>query len=399
MNVLLVHNFYQQAGGEDQVFADEGALLEKHGHTVARFTMDNDAIAQMSKLELARKTIWNSDAQKSLKDAIREIKAEVVHFHNTFPLISPAAYYAAHEAGAAVVQTLHNYRLLCPAATFYRNGGVCEKCLGRAVPWPGVLHKCYRGNRVATAAVAAMLSYHRTKRTWRDQVDVYIALTEFARSKLVEGGLPEEKIVVKPNFVDPDPGPGKGDGDYALFVGRLTEEKGLRTLVKAWDFLADASGMFLGIIGDGPLREELHHVSASRPGIRYFGRRLPAEVLDMMGAARMLIFPSVWYDGQPRTIIESLAKGTPVVCSRLGSMTEMIDHGRTGLLFEAGDPRDLARQVESLQNDPADRERMRHAARSEFESRFTSARNYPALLACYERACGKPVAEQGGRTS
>src|ERR1700733_6841799 len=257
MNVLLVHNFYQQPGGEDQVFADEGKLLEQHGHSVSHFTMHNDAVEGMGKFALARKTIWNKDSQQSLRQAIRNARAEVVHFHNTFPLISPAAYYTAHEEECGVVQTLHNYRLLCPGATMYRDGKVCEECMGKLGPWPGVLHGCYRNNRLATAAVAAMITFHRKRGTWQNQVDVYIALTQFGRGKFIAGGLPGEKIVVKPNFVDPDPQPGSGDGGFALFVGRLTEEKGIATLLKAWKSLSNRTGLSLKIAGDGPMRDSV----------------------------------------------------------------------------------------------------------------------------------------------
>ena len=392
MNVLLVHNFLPHAGGDDQVFADEGALLEAQGHIVARFTMHNDAVQGMGKLELARKTIWNRDAQLLLRDAIRRIDADVVHFHNTFPLISPASYYTAHEQGAAVVQTLHNYRLLCPAATFYRDGHVCEDCLGRAVPWPAVAHRCYRGNRIAISAVTAMLSLHRMKRTWREQVDVYIALTEFSRQKFVQGGLPQERIVVKPNFVDPDPGIGAGDGSFVLFVGRLTDEKGILTLLKAWPPLYKRTGVVLKIAGDGPLRRAAEDACQEGAGIEFLGRCALPQVYAMMGAAQALVFPSQWYEGQPRTIVESLAKGTPVISSRLGSMSELIEDGRTGILFEPGDDEDLSRKTELMLAKGPDRARMRLAARLEFESRYTAARNYPMLIECYELAVRRSLA-------
>lgn len=384
MNILLVHNFYQQPGGEDQVFAEEGALLERHGNTVSRFTMDNDAIAQLGKVELARKTIWNKQSQQLLRDKIREIRAEVVHFHNTFPLISPAAYYTAHEEGAAVVQTLHNYRLLCPAATFYRDGGVCEDCLKRAIPWPGVLHKCYRDNRSASAVTAAMLAIHRAKGTWSREVDRYIALTKFAADKFIEGGIPSNKIVVKPNFVDPDPGISDGSGGFFLFVGRLTVEKGISTLLKAWESMQNPVG--LKVIGDGPLRKEVEAAAARCATIEYLGRQPPPTVYNMMGSAKALVFPSEWYEGQPRTIIESLAKGTPVIASRLGSMPELVEHGRTGLLFEAGKGDELARQVSQLCADGTNIASMRQAARQEFELRYTAQQNYPLLMEVYRQA-------------
>lgn len=390
MKILVVHNFYQQAGGEDGVFAEECALLEKSGHTVGRFTMDNDSVAGMGKLELAKKTIWNRESQELLKNAVKQIEAEVVHFHNTFPLVSPACYYAAHEAGAAVVQTIHNYRLLCPTATFYRDGHVCEDCLGKSIPYPGVIHKCYRDNRAASAAVAAMLTFHRVKGTWQNEVDRYIALTQFAREKLVAGGLPAEKIIVKPNFVDPDPGVGAGHGSFALFVGRLTDEKGVNTLINAWPALYASHGLILRIAGDGPLRDAVTLAAQNCAGIEYLGRRPPAEIYSMMGDATALVFPSQWYEGLPRTIIESFAKGTPVVASRLGSMTELVDHERTGLLFEAGNAGQLSVAMQRLMigdlASPTSRVAIRAAARARFESQYTAAQNLPMLLECYRHA-------------
>lgn len=393
MNVLLAHNFYQQPGGEDQTFADEGRLLEQHGHVVGRFTMDNDAVDTIGKLTVARQTVWNGPARQSLRKAIRETGARIVHFHNTFPLISPAGYYAAHDEGAAVVQTLHNYRLMCVTATFCRNGRLCEDCLGRAVAWPGIFHGCYRGSRAGSAAVAAMLAFHRLKGTWRREVDVYIALSEFGRKKFIEGGLPPDKLMVKPIFSDPDPGLGAGQGDFALFVGRLSAEKGIATLLAAWPRIYADTGTKLKIIGNGPLRSSAEAASGKASGIEYLGRlESQQEVYATMGAAQALIFPSIWYEGQPRTIVESLAKGTPILASRLGSMPEMVEGGRTGLLFEPGNPDDLARQARVLLSAQADRQRMRQAARLEFESRYTAEQNYPLLMRCYERA----LKESGG---
>lgn len=393
MNVLIAHNFYQQAGGEDQTFADEAKLLESHGHTVSRFTMDNDDVDKMSKWTAARKTLWNEESRQALRKAIRESGAQLVHFHNTFPLISPAGYYAAHEEGAAVVQTLHNYRLMCVTATFCRNDRVCEDCMGR-IALPGVLHACYRGSRAASAVVAAMQAYHRSKGTYRREVDVYITLSEFGRKKFIEGGLPPEKLYVKPIFSDQDPGIGAGEGNFAVFVGRLTGEKGVPLLVKAWPQIFAGSGLKLKIIGTGPLRTAVEEAAKTAPGIEYLGRlETMKEVYDTMGAARALIFPSVWYEGQPRTIVESLAKGTPVVASRLGAMPEMIEAGRTGELFEAGNPEDLGRQVKALLAGPmAD---MRKAARQEFLDRYTAEKNYPLLIACYEQALREHAKRKG----
>ena len=311
MKVLLAHNYYQQAGGEDQVFADEGWLLESNGHQVLRYTVHNDQIKQGGQLSLAVKTIWNRSTYAELRELFRREQPAVVHFQNTFPLISPAAYYAARAEGVAVVQEIPNYRLLCPNAQLMRDGRVCEDCVGKLFAWPGVVHKCYRNSRGVTGVVAAMLSIHKIAGTWTGAVDTYIALTQFTRGKLIQGGLPAEKIEVKGNFLHPDPGPGTGDGGYAVFVGRLSPEKGVRTLLAAWELLGGR--IPLKILGDGPLASDVRDAAARISGIEWLGRRPLNEVLDIVGRAAMLVFPSQWYEGQPKTIIEALAKGTPVV--------------------------------------------------------------------------------------
>jgi glycosyltransferase involved in cell wall biosynthesis len=389
--VLVVHNFYQQPGGEDQVFKDEVELLRSRGHAVSTFTVHNDEVAQLGKLSLARKTLWNRDTYDRVSDVVRREKPAIVHFHNTFPLVSPAAYYAARDNGASVVQTLHNYRLLCPAATFFRDGGVCEDCLGKSVPWPGVVHKCYRDNRAASAMTAAMLSYHRMKRTWRDVVNVYIALTDFAKSKFVQGGLPADKLVVKPNFVDPAPtevhcNEGSGsEGRYVVFVGRLSPEKGISTLLNAWKSGLTRS-IRLKILGDGPLRPEVTKAAAALPNVEYLGRRGMAEVFEIVGNAEALIFPSLWYEGLPRTIIESFACGTPIIASNLGSMSELVQPGRSGRLFEAGNADDLARQVGELLSNAAELSELRRGARQEYLRAYTADQNYPMLMEAYRQA-------------
>ena len=385
MNILLVHNYYQQPGGEDQVFADETRLLRDRGHAVRQHTVHNDAVGAMGRVELLGKTIWNRAAYDELRAVARQHRADVVHFHNTFPLVSPAGYRAAHDAGAAVVQTLHNYRLLCPVATFYRDGGVCEDCMGKTVPWPGVVHRCYRGSLAASAAVAAMLTVNRAMRTYTGEVDRYIALTEFSRRKFVEGGLPAEKIVVKPNFVDPDPGVGDGGGGFALFVGRLTEEKGVPTLLNAWRSLDGA--IPLKVLGDGPLRTHVLDAAAQSAGaIEYLGRRTLEEVCGIMGEAGALVFPSEWYEGLPRTIVESFAKGTPVIASRLGSMAELVEDGCSGFLFRPGDPSDLAGRVRHAWVNKTELAQMRRRARLEFEQKYTADSNHEVLVRAYRAA-------------
>ncbi len=384
MKIVVAHNFYQQAGGEDQVFADETALLESHGHTVIRHTIHNDQVQGLGRLTLAGRTIWNRSECADLHELVLREKVDVVHLHNTFPLMSPAVYSAAKNAGAAVVKTLHNYRLICPAATCYRDGHVCEDCVGKTVPWPAILHRCYRDDRGASAVAAAMLTAHHVRGTYRNDVDRYIALTEFARQKLVTGGLPSGKLVVKPNFVSPDPGAGDGAGGFALFVGRLVENKGVLTLLDAWKRLK--LPITLKIAGDGDLAHKVRDAVAADSRIQWLGRVAPPDIYRLMGDASALVFPSLWYEGLPKTIIESFARGTPVVASRLGSMIELIEDRKTGTHFTPGDPDNLAAVLTQLFGNPATLGEMRAHSRTEYESRYTADANYKMLMNVYDAA-------------
>ena len=384
MKILFCHNFYQQPGGEDSSFAAESSLLEAHGHQVVRFTRHNNEINRMSLFDVARMALWNRPIFHEVRELIRQERPSVMHCTNTFPLISPAAYYAARAEGVPIVQSLRNYRLFCLNACFLRNDRVCEDCLKKKVPWPGVLHGCYRSSRTASAVVAAMLSLHSGMRTWTQMVDHYFTLTEFARRKFIEGGLPAERVGVKPNFVHPDPGPGRGQGGYAVFIGRLSPEKGVRTLLSAWSQLGGR--LPLKIIGDGPLSESVKAAANRTAGIEWLGRKNPKEVMTLLGEALCLVVPSIWYETFGRTIIEAYATGTPVVASRLGAMAELVDDGRTGLLFEPGHSADLALKIQSLLENPARSLEMRRPARREYEEKYTAETNFRMLMTIYEEA-------------
>ena len=387
MKILAVHNRYQRPGGEDQVFLDETTLLESQNHHVLRYEVHNEQVKHMGRLTLAKDTVWNTSAYRELRALIRRERPDVAHFHNTLPLVSPAGYYAARAEGVPVIQTLHNYRLLCPVALFFRDGRVCEDCMGKAVPWPGVVHGCYRGSRAASGVIATMLTVHRALRTWTEMIDVYVALTEFARNKFIEGGLPAGKIVVKPNFVAPDPGRGQGGGGYALFVGRLAPEKGTGTMLDAWDRLA--TKFPLKIVGDGPLKDQVVRVAARRSDVEWLGHRPVADVHALMRKADMLVFPSQWYETFGRVAAEAFAAGTPVIAADIGAVAELVEHGRTGLKFRPGDPEDLAAQVGWALSHPAELRRMREEVRAEFETKYTAERNYLALMEIYEAALGR----------
>jgi glycosyltransferase involved in cell wall biosynthesis len=395
LNVITVHNRYLMRGGEDEVFESEARLLEDRGCKVQAISQEMtypNGVA--GKVRVALNAVWSKPWHDDFRATLREVRPDVVHVHNFFPLVSPAIYDACRDAGVAVVQTLHNYRLLCPGATFYRDGHVCEECPAHGLQ-RSVIHGCYRDSRLGTATAAVMLKVHRQRNTWTEGVNRYIALTEFSRRKFVEGGLPAERIVVKPNFVLPDPGPGRGSRDYAMFVGRLVDLKGVPTMLEAWKRLRQP--VPLVIAGDGPYRAELE-AELGRNGLRaveYRGRLSRPETLAAMQGAKFLLFPSEWYEGFPVTIAESFACGTPVIASRLGSMPDIVADGRTGLHFEAGNADDLAQKVEWAWSHDAEMEIMSRAARAEFEARYTAARNYEELIDVYRAAIDS--VEQPGR--
>jgi len=338
----------------------------------------------MNAIALAKNTLWNSTVYQELRSLIRQEKPQVAHFHNTFPLVSPAAYYAARDEGVAVVQTLHNYRLLCPNALFFREGRVCEDCLGKSIPMPGVMHGCYRGSRSASAVVAATMSLHSFLGTWQRAVDVFIVYSQFAMNKFIQGGLPPEKVMFKTNFLYPAPDIGEGNGGYALFVGRLSVEKGLGVMLDAWRQLRGK--IPLKIMGDGPMSGLVTAAMQEMPEIEWLGRRSLEEVYEVVGKAAFLVFPSEWYETFGRVAIEAFARGTPVVASRIGAIAELVDHERTGMLFHPSDSADLATQVEWLLSHPQELSQMRREARSQFEAKYTAADNCKRLMEIYQTA-------------
>lgn len=384
VKLLLCHNHYQRPGGEDIVFAAEVELLRRRGHDVVTHTVHNDEIRHMSAARTAARTVWSQESHERVRQLIREHQPDVVHFYNTFPLLSPSVYFAAKAEGRPVVQSVHNYRLLCPNGLFFRDGRVCEDCLGKTLPWPGVVHACYRGDRAATAAVASMLVTHRLAHTWQRQVDVYMAaLGEFARPKLEAGGIPADRLVLKPNFI-PDPGPGDGRGGYVAFVARLSPEKGVQQVLDTWAALKSAPQ--LKIIGDGPLAPLVEQAAQRNPAIEWLGQRSAAEVVQILGGAELSICASRWYEGQPRTIVEAFAVGTPVLAPRLGAMQDMIVDGVNGALFEPDVPAALGERAQALFADPARLRSMRSGARDAYLTRYTEDISYAIMLEVYRKA-------------
>jgi len=385
MKVLLCHNYYQHPGGEDSEYTAQKELLTSFGHQVVEYTRGNDEILLdgfLSSARLGLRSTWADDTVREIRTILQREKPDLVHFHNTFPLVSPGSYYPCRDAGVPVIQTLQNYRLFCPAANFYRNGSSCTECVDRSL-WRGIQHKCYRQSRPATAAVALMVAFHRWRRTWTEMVDTYVVPTHSVRRKVVEWGLPAEKISVKPNLVYPDPGMRATAGEYALFVGRLVPEKGVRTLLQSLRILENA--VPVRIVGGGPLRSELeeqkHRDNLS--SVRFEGWLPRQRVLEVIGSARFLIFPSEWLEPFGMSIVEAFACGVPVIASRLGAPAEIVEDGKTGVLFSAGNSADLACKIAWAFGHPKEMLLMGQAARAEYENKYAAEKNYQQLMKIY----------------
>lgn len=384
MRVLQVHNFYRSSApsGEDEVVRSEHRLLVENGVEVIPFTRHNDTIgaSALGALGAVFSNTWSFASVAALRELIAESKPDVAHFHNTFPQISPAAYGACREAGVPVVQTLHNYRMFCANGLLNRGGEPCEQCLARN-PLPALVHACYRDSRLATAGMVLSSSLHRARRTYQNDVDRYIVLTEFARRRFIAHGLPEERIVVRGNSLPFDPGAGPGGGGYALYVGRLTAEKGVGTLIRAWRRTPEIP---LRIAGDGELRASLEREAAGSP-IDFLGRVSPEHVLTLMKNADMLVVPSECYEGFPRVVVEAFATGTPIVAADIGGLGELVDE-RVGIKFRSGDANALANAVTQLWRAPAQRENLRRANRQRFEREYSPATGVASLRSVYRDA-------------
>ncbi len=334
LSVLVIHNHYQRPGGEDVVVQAEIDLLRRAGHRVLQFTQDNAILANCTPLRKAAlflTTTWNRTAYSKIRHLIDKERPDIAHCHNLLPQISPAAYYACKAAGVPVVQTLHNYRWFCPAGTFFHNGRICEDCTRSLVY--AVKQGCYRGSRLQTATVAMMLAFHGHRETWTRTVDAYIALNEFSRSFFVHLGLPNKKIHVKPNFLGQHPGRRAALGDYAVFVGRLSPEKGVLEMLRTWLKLPHIP---LVVVGDGPLYDNALGM-VRRSGsthIRLLGHRSAEETQGQMAGARFLVFPSRWYEPFGMALIEAAAAGVPAIAARIAGIPELVIENQTGLLFD-----------------------------------------------------------------
>jgi len=381
--ILFVHNVYQHAGGEDSVLDAEISLFRKNGHQVELFHVKNDSILGLfDKVKVVINLNYKKASKIKLKNKLIEFNPHVVHVHNFFPLLTPSIYDACLEVGVPVVQTLHNYRTMCPGALLMRDGKICELCL-KGNAYQSVLHGCYRNSIVGTFAVARMVESHRRRGTWKTKVNRFIALTEFARNKFIDAGFPEEKIKVKPNFS----GDSCANTNYinlkrngALFVGRLSQEKGLGTLIEAWSDL----DIPLKVAGTGPLENELNNSKSN--AVIALGMLEQDFVQKEMRKSAFLVMPSEWYEGFPMVLVEAFSQGLPVVASRLGGMAEIVEDGVTGLHFEAGNAKDLAEKVQWMHDHPEECKEMGLNARKVFEEKYTAEKNYELLMNIYQEA-------------
>lgn len=385
MQILSIHNRYLQRGGEEESYELEAQILQEQGHEVDVYEESNFTLEQLSLIEVSLKTIWSQKTYQLVSHQLSTKNYDVIHVHNFFPLISPSVYYAAKKVQVPVVQTLQNFRLLCPNGLFLRKEKVCEDCLGKFIPYPGIIHGCYRNSRLSSAGVATMLTVHRALGTWKNLINRYIALTNYDRDNFIQGGLPPEKIVVKPNIIHPDPGVGEGKGNYVVFVGRLSVEKGIDTLLDAWEYLAQY--IPLKIVGEGPLNDLVAATVRRIPQIEWLGYKPLTEVFEIVGQAQFFIYPSKWNETFSRVAVEAFAKGTPVIAAAgVTAMKDLVDPGRTGLHFKLGDAEDLVIKVKWLLERPQLLAQMRLNARAEFETRYAPNTNYQQLIAIYQEA-------------
>jgi glycosyltransferase involved in cell wall biosynthesis len=380
MHILQVHNSYRQRGGEDTVVAADAELLSSAGHAVTQHIVPNPvgSIETIMRLGLS---LWNSAAGRRFRRQLEAAKPDVVHIHNTWFSITPSAAYEARRAGLPVVMTLHNYRLSCATGQFFRDGTQCTDCLDGSA-FNGLRHRCYQGSFAASAFAAANTGIHRQLGTWTKNVDLFLCLTEFAKGRFIEAGIPKEKLRVRHNCVaDPDERtvPASKSRQFA-YIGRLASEKGVRGLLEAWR-LADMQDCELLVVGDGPEREALEAMRV--PGVRFTGPVEHDVVLETLRSVRCLVFPSLWFEGEPMIVVEALAAGTPVLASDVGGIPELLGHGAAGWLTKAGDIDAWRRSLQNLRNS-LDIDTKSRAARDIYLKRHTPWEGLQSLVGSYE---------------
>lgn len=384
--ILFAHNSYQIQGGEDIVFNEEVRLLISsfRKENIIKKQYNNDSIdGFLAKIKTISNLSFSKKEYSSLSKYLTGNNIDIAHIHNFFPLLTPSIFYACQDANVPVVHTLHNFRTLCPTATLMYNSKICERSLHESCWWT-VSKRVYRNSLIGTAVLAYMVEYHKRKGTWQTQVDRYIALTEFAKNKFIEGGFPSEKISVKPNFIaDSHHGAEKIEkqGGFALFVGRLSEEKGIDFLLEAWKNV----NYPLKIVGVGPLKEKVEKQSTNNPYIDFLGPQNKETILPLMQNADFLIMASTWYEGFPMVLLEAFSNGTPALVSNIGGMAEIVSNGITGLHFEVGNSKSLTEKAEYLIQHPIETREMGENARLEYLQKYTPEINLEILLDIYRQ--------------
>lgn len=385
MRVLLIHCFYRSSApsGEDSVYRNEKKLLEDHGYEVIVYEKHNDKLdndTTLGKISAGAEFIWSTQAFREITDIIAINKPDVAHFHNIFPQISTSAYAACKKLGVPVVQTLHNFRYICPTGLLQRNNKPCEKCIDGSL-LSSLIHKCYRNSLLATLPMASMIAFNRASGIFSNNVDRYIALTEFGKSRFIAGGLPQNKISVKPNFVSDIGDASTIPGDYMLYVGRLTQEKGVATLIEA---CKKTKHIPLKILGDGELRAQLESVCIQHNlNVEFLGYQNKDTVISMLKNSRFLVLPSECYEGFPVTLAEAYACGKPVLGTKIGSLNEIIEENITGRKFIFGSADSLAECMQTLWTDTAGLAIMSKNARTAFDEKYNPAINLRMLTKIY----------------
>jgi glycosyltransferase involved in cell wall biosynthesis len=395
MRVLILHNRYRQHGGEDAVAEAETDLLRSRGVEVLRLDADNDAdprVELKGAFGLAFKSHWSNESYRGVREICREFRPDIAHVHNFWLRLTPSVHAACHDAGVPTVQTLHNYRLFCTNAQFHRDGHRCEDCLGR-VPWRGVVRRCYKNSLLASAAVARMIVSNRVRGTWMNGVDRFIALSEHSKRLFIEGGIPEDRIRIKPNFV-PDAvrtrTPPSRSTDF-LCVGRLSEEKGVDRLLSAWVAAALPAPARLIVAGDGPDRASLERQAAQlgiANSVSFLGSMPLSEVLPLYGRARAVTLSSLFHECFPRTLVEAMSAARPVVSSNAAGLEELVSSD-IGLQFDPQDTNGCAQALRRMYNDPELADRMGSASRTRYLRNYTPDRNFRMLMDIYGSAMGR----------
>ena len=380
----MIHNRYQQPGGEDTVVQAEVELLRREGHRVLRYERHNSEIASYTaprNASLLFSTVWNAQSYQAIRALIREHKPDIAHCHNVLPLVSPAAYYACKAEGVPVVQTLHNYRLICPAGTLFRNGRRCSGC--GCKPIRGAWRGCYRNSRLQTAAIAAMVGGHRLAGTWTRAVTAYVSPSQFCRDLHTRAGLPPQRTFHRPNFLTSDPGCRTERGAYALFVGRLTAEKGVLEMLAAWRKLPHIP---LRVVGEGPLREKGQKlVDSTSLNVKLLGQLSREETLAQIKGACFLVFPSRWHEPFGMTLLEAAACGVPAIAARVGAVPELVSPMQTGVLFDPDNFEELVEAAEWAWSHPERLDEFGAEARRAYLQNFSADLAYERLMQIYHR--------------